>query len=119
MFKKREDLAEDIDSLIGEGIKIIGRVEGEGNIRIDGIIEGDIDYKGNIVVGESGKVYGNVKGKDISLAGTIHGNISSTSKLVLLSTGILKGDVEVPSFIIHENAKFDGNCKMLNIENPV
>ncbi len=112
MFRKKEDFVEDIDSLIGENIKIIGKVEGKGNLRIDGTIEGDIDYLGNITVGETGSVKGNIKCGEISLAGTVNGNISSNSRLVILATGILIGDLEVPSFIVHENARFEGNCKM-------
>lgn len=115
MFKKKEDvIVEDLDSLIGENIKITGKIEGKGNLRVDGFIEGDIDYDGNIVIGETGKVYGNIKASDISLAGTIHGNVDSKTKLVILSTGTLIGDIQVSSFIVHENAKFDGNCKMLS-----
>lgn len=115
MFKKKDDpIVEDLDSLIGENIKIIGKIEGKGNLRVDGFIEGDVSYDGNIVVGETGKVYGNIKAGDISLAGTIHGNVDSKTKLVILPTGTLIGDIEVPSFIVHENARFDGNCKMLN-----
>ncbi|MEY8416220.1 MULTISPECIES: bactofilin family protein [Tissierella] len=115
MFRKKDDvIVEDLDSLIGENIKITGKIEGKGNLRVDGFIEGDIDYDGNIVIGESGKVYGNIKANDISLAGTAHGNIDSKTKLVILPTGTLIGDIEVSSFIVHENAKFDGNCKMLN-----
>lgn len=114
MFRKKEDLIEDIDSLIGENIKIIGKIEGKGNLRIDGIVEGDIDYDGNIVVGETGKVYGNIESKDISLAGIVNGNISSKTQLVILPTGTLTGDLKVSSFIVHENATFEGNCKMLN-----
>ncbi|MGJ0845511.1 bactofilin family protein [Tissierella praeacuta] len=115
MFRKKDEvIVEDLDSLIGENIKITGKIEGKGNLRVDGFIEGDIDYDGNIVIGESGKVYGNINANDISLAGTAHGNIDSKTKLVILPTGTLIGDIEVSSFIVHENAKFDGNCKMLN-----
>ena len=116
MFRKKEDFVENVDSLIGEGIKVVGKIEGKGNIRIDRIIERDINYNGNIIIGETDKVFGNIKSGEISLAGTIKGNISSTSKLVLLETSTLIGDVEVPSFIIHENAQYEGNCKMLNSE---
>ena len=112
--RKKEDVVENIDSLIGENIKIIGKIEGKGNLRIDGIVEGDIDYDGNIVVGEDGKISGNVKSKDISLAGTIEGNIDSKTKLVILPTGKLIGDLIVSSFIVHEDAIFEGNCKMVN-----
>ena len=112
MFKKREDFSESIDSLVGENIKIIGKIEGKGSLRIDGIVEGDIIYDGNIVIGESGKVIGNIKAVDISLGGTVNGNISSTSRVEILNTGSLIGDLEVPTIVIHENARFEGNCKM-------
>ncbi len=116
MFKKtvveKATAVENLDSLIGENIKIIGRVEGNGNIRVDGMVEGDIDYNGNIVVGETGKIHGDVSAGEISLAGTIRGNISSSSKMTILPTGKLIGNIQVPSFIIHENAIFEGNCKM-------
>ena len=110
--RKKEDVIENIDSLIGENLKIIGKIEGKGNLRIDGIVEGDIDYDGNVVVGEDGKIFGNVKSKDISLAGTIEGNINSEKKLVILPTGKLLGDLIVSSFVVHEDAIFEGNCKM-------
>ena len=38
----------------------------------------------------------------------------SKTKLVILPTGTLIGDIQVSSFVVHENAKFDGNCKMLS-----
>lgn len=121
MFKKREDVIEEIDSLIGENIKIIGNIEGKGNIRIDGIVEGDINYDGNVVIGQTGHVIGNITTDDVSLAGNVKGNITSKTKLVILETGSLMGDLQVPSFIVHENATFDGNCKMIKEEsgNPI
>ena len=114
MFRKKEDVIEDIDSLIGENIKIIGKIEGKGNLRIDGTVDGDIDYAGNVIIGESGKVTGNIKTGNVSLAGKVNGNVNSKTRLELLTTGTLIGDVEVASFIIHEKAKFQGNCKMLD-----
>jgi len=117
MFKKiniEKTTDENVDSLIGENIKIIGKIEGNGNLRIDGMVDGDIDYNGNIVIGETGKVNGDISAGEISLAGTVKGNISSSSKMVILPNGKLIGNIQVPNFIIHENAIFEGNCKMIN-----
>ena len=120
MFGKKVEKTLDIDSLIGENIKIIGKVEGKGNLRIHGIISGDVNYKGELIIGETGKVKGNISCADIALAGTVEGNIKSNAKLTLFSTGKLIGDAEVSSLIVHENAFFDGNCKMGNtIKNNV
>jgi cytoskeletal protein CcmA (bactofilin family) len=102
-----------IDSLIGEDIIISGKIRGSGNIRIDGTIEGDIDYIGEITLGETGKVKGNIVCENLIAAGNINGNLVSKNGLTLLPTGILAGDIEVKSLVIHENAKFNGNCKMI------
>lgn len=115
--EKPEKHIEDIDTLIGENIEINGQIKGVGTIRVDGIIEGDIDYDGNIVIGETGKVSGNIKGEDISLAGTVQGNITSNTKLTLLPSSTLIGDVKSSSLVIHENAKFEGSSKMIEDKN--
>lgn len=114
MLKKRDSVqvSEDIDTLLGENIKVTGKIEGKGNLRIDGNVNGDIDYDGDIVIGDSGTIVGNVKGHAISVGGTVHGNITSGAKLSLLPSAFVKGDVNVASFVIHEEAKFEGNCKM-------
>lgn len=119
MFRRKDEEihVEDVDSLIGENIKITGKVEGIGNIRLDGTIDGDIDYDGNIVIGETGKVNGNIKAGAISIGGFVKGSIISQAKLTLLPTATLIGDVEVASFVIHENATFEGNCKMTSKAN--
>ena len=118
MFRKKVEKTPDIDSLIGENIKIIGKIEGQGNLRIDGVIEGDIDYKGDVIIGEEGKINGNIICNNISLAGTVNGNITSSAKLILLPTGKLTGDVNIANFVVHENA-FEGNCKMLDKDEKI
>ena len=114
MLKKRDNVqvSEDIDTLLGENIKVTGKIEGKGNLRIDGNVNGDIDYDGDIIIGDSGTIVGNVKGHAISVGGTVHGNLTSSSKLSLLPSAFVKGDVNVANFVIHEEAKFEGNCKM-------
>lgn len=108
-----------IDSLIGENIKFIGKIEGSGNLRIDGIVEGDIAYNGSIVLGDTGKIKGNVDCDDITVAGEINGNVNTKDKLTLLPTSSLVGDIKVESLVIHEEAKFEGNCKMIITPNNI
>ncbi|HSH36279.1 polymer-forming cytoskeletal protein [Schnuerera sp.] len=112
MFGKKVEKSMEIDSLIGENIKLTGKIEGKGNLRIDGIIEGDIVYEGDVIIGETGKVQGNIHCRDISLAGTVEGNIKAKEKLTLHTTGKLMGDAEVANLIVHEDAFFQGSCKM-------
>mgnify|MGYP000936409200 CR=1 FL=1 len=123
MFGRKKDekpvKSSNIDSLIGEDIIIIGQIKGSGNLRIDGTIEGDIDYSGSITLGEPGKIKGNITCENLITAGRIDGNIFIKDSFTLLPAGTLVGDMEVKSLIIHENAKFDGNCKMIVAPNNI
>lgn len=109
----------DIDSLIGENLVIKGKIKGSGNIRIDGRVEGDIDYDGDISLGETGKIIGDVCCDNLTAAGSINGNIKVKDSFVLLSSGVLIGDMEIKSLVIHEDAKFEGSCKMMDAPSNV
>jgi len=118
VFGKKENKIEEvtspeIDSLIGEKLKIIGKVEGEGSIRIDGTIEGDIDYRGDITISETGIVNGNVNCFNIYIWGKVEGNVKARNKLALYSTGKLTGDIEISNLIIHDSGFFQGKCTMV------
>lgn len=108
-----------IDSLIGEDIKLIGKIEGSGNLRIDGTIEGDINYNGDITLGESGKVEGNILCENLIVAGNIEGDLNIKESLTLLPTGVLYGDIKVKSLVIHEKARFEGSCEMIKAQDKV
>lgn len=114
MFGKTNINNEKIDTLIGEGTKLQGKVEGKGSIKIDGTIEGDIILNGNIILGEKGNINGNVICDNIYISGKINGNISCKEQLRITNTGKLFGDIEVNNFVVDENAIFEGNCKMNN-----
>ncbi|NLJ78925.1 MAG: polymer-forming cytoskeletal protein [Tissierellia bacterium] len=118
MFGKRKEeipaKSVDIDSLIGENMTVVGTIKGNGNIRVDGTIEGDIAYDGDISLGEQGKISGDISCNNLTVAGSIDGNIEVKDSLILLSSGVIMGDMEVKSLVIHEDARFEGNCKMLN-----
>ncbi|NLY76898.1 MAG: polymer-forming cytoskeletal protein [Tissierellia bacterium] len=117
MFGKKESKmdtapSQEIDSLIGEKLRITGKVQGEGNIRIDGEIKGDVDCKGDITISETGVVYGNLSGVNIYISGTVNGNVNAKDKLTLFPSGILKGDIKVANLVIYDNGFFQGKCTM-------
>lgn len=115
MFKKIQESSDKIDTLIGRNTKLMGKVEANGTIRIDGEIDGDVIVDGNVTIGADGKVTGNIEGNNIFVYGTVYGNIKSKEYLRLGNTAKLFGDVEVKTLIIDENAVFQGKCKMEDI----
>ncbi len=101
---------EDIDTIVGPDITIIGDLANGGNVRYEGNLKGNINLEGNLIVGRNALIAGNISAKNVHVIGTVEG-IITCEHLKILSTGKLTGDVYVDNIVIEEGAIFIGNCK--------
>ncbi|MBZ4190436.1 bactofilin family protein [Niabella beijingensis] len=104
-----------INTVIDEGMLIKGNISGEGAIRIDGKVEGNIDLKEGIILGEKAEITGAVKSNIIVVHGKLYGNINCRY-LYIKSTGLIDGDIEVGAFEVELGGKYNGTLKMFNQE---
>ena len=121
MFRKREDnnLAsikpaptERVTSVLGSGIIWQGSISGSGGMRIEGAFQGQINLRGLLVIGESGRVtcehlYANA----VIIAGAVKGDITA-EKVEIRSTGRVWGNVVATSFATEEGAFLRGQIQM-------
>lgn len=103
---------EDQVTIIGTGVVIDGKLSSNSDVRIDGTVKGDIKAEGNVTVGESGEVNGQINAEIITLGGKITGSVNAKEKLVLEAKALLKGDIITKILVVEAGAKFDGNSKM-------
>lgn len=99
---------------ITHGSTIKGNVVANGDFRLDGTLNGNIQLNGKLVVGESGVINGNAVCQNANIIGTIIGNISVKELLSLHSTANVKGDILINKLSIEPGAVFSGTCKMLD-----
>ncbi len=109
---KNISLGKDAVTIISTGVVIEGKLRSDGNVRMDGIINGDLNAIGNITIGEHGQVNGQVTGQTITLGGKVFGSINAEEKVILETKSVLKGDLITKILIVEEGAEFDGNSKM-------
>jgi cytoskeletal protein CcmA (bactofilin family) len=103
---------ERVTSVLGPGISWTGNLGGKGGIRIEGTFEGEINIRGLVVVGETGKVNcKNLRANTVVIAGSLKGNITS-EKLEIRSTGRVWGDVITIAFSTEEGAFLRGQVRM-------
>ncbi|MDR2835167.1 MAG: polymer-forming cytoskeletal protein [Bacteroidales bacterium] len=100
-------------NIIGNGTKIIGDIEAFGDLRIDGILEGNFVSNAKFVLGNTGKVIGEIKCKNAEIFGEIKGKIEVAEILMLCPTSQIYGDIFTKKLAIEPGAVFIGNCKML------
>lgn len=111
-MRKRDNKYENIESLISQGMEIKGQIFSSGSIRVDGKIEGELDVKGDILIGEKGKIKGGIKVENIMVAGAIDGNVQARGRFEITSTGVVNGDVTSSVITIEEGAVLEGTSKM-------
>ena len=107
-------LADDafINSIIGEGTKFKGEFDLNGLLRIDGDFTGVIRTKGKVLVGKNGRAECTLNAGTVIVGGVLRGEIFSTDKVIILSTGLVLGNITTPRLIIEEGVIFNGSCKI-------
>ena len=94
------------DSTIGEDLKITGNVTSKGEIHLDGEVKGDVSCVA-LVLGESGKLEGNVIAEDVVIRGRLIGSIRAL-RVTLQAMCHVEGDVYHQSIALEQGAFFEG-----------
>ena len=99
-------------NLIGAGTEITGDVNSNSDIRIDGVLKGNLKTAGKVVIGETGKVKGEIICKNSDVLGEINGKIKVGELLSLKATAKIFGDIVTKKLAIEPGSQFTGNCNM-------
>jgi cytoskeletal protein CcmA (bactofilin family) len=102
-----------INSIIGEGTRFTGEFDLNGLLRVDGDFSGTVRTKGKVLIGKNGRAECTIYAGTVVIGGIVRGNIFADEKVVILSTGIVLGNVTSPRFIVEEGVIFNGNCRIL------
>jgi cytoskeletal protein CcmA (bactofilin family) len=93
-------------SFIGAEVIIHGNVSGQGDIHLDGMIEGDLGCS-SLILGSGGRIKGNVTAEKATLGGTVEGTINAAT-LVVERSARITGDLAYDTVSIENGAQLDG-----------
>ena len=99
------------EAVLGTETRIEGTLACQGNIRIDGKFTGTLSITGNVLVGESATIEADINANNVSIAGTVRGNVSG-KRVQLLRTGKVWGDITAASLTTEDGAFIDGKVSM-------
>ena len=85
-----------------------GEISGEGDFHIYGRFEGEIDVTGRVIVAEAAQVDANINAAAIVIAGKVRGNLSASTHLDILPSGVLTGTLTAGSFSAAEGSSVKG-----------
>lgn len=101
-------------NVIGEGTKIVGDLSSNGDLRIDGVVEGSVRTQSKCVLGASGRIIGNIDAKNCDLSGKVEGDVIVRELLLIKSTGKVNGDITTAKMVVENGGEFNGSCSMGN-----
>ncbi len=101
-----------VSTILGKGAVLEGNFTASGSVRLDGTIDGNVKVTGQLVVGATGKVLGDVEAESVLIGGEVTGNVTAPQKTELTSTAKLIGNITTQSIVIDEKAVFHGKCDM-------
>ncbi len=97
---------------LGPSLFLRGELSGEEDVVIEGQYKGKIDLANhNILVGRGAKVEADIRAKNITIHGTVEGNIDASGKIFISKEGQLRRNLKAPKISIMEGAKFKGGMK--------
>ena len=99
-------------TLLAKGVVLKGEIHVEGTVRIDGRLDGDIQTKGQVIIGEDGLVQGTITAGSVVSSGRIKAKVMANERVQLMKTATLIGEVLTPLLVIEEGAKLQGVMDM-------
>jgi cytoskeletal protein CcmA (bactofilin family) len=102
-------------SIISADLIVTGTLVSNGDIQIDGVVEGDVRSIG-LVIGEKAEIHGEILAEDITVRGRVIGRIRAR-KVQLAATSHVEGDILHEAFAVEAGAFFEGNCR--HSDNPL
>lgn len=99
-------------TIIGTGAVLNGDIESTADIRIDGHLKGNINSTGRVLIGNNGKVDGDIIAQQADITGFVNGNITVKELLNLRGNADVKGDIYVGKLSVEPTVSLNGHVYM-------
>lgn len=121
MFNKenREVGFKEAETIIGPSVKVKGNFHGDGNMIIDGIVEGSVKTSKNLLLGDTAKINATVEAAEAKIGGEVTGNVKVQGYLEITSSAKINGDIEAGELSIEKGAAINGRFSMPGGKKPL
>ena len=99
------------ESIIAADITIEGKIDGAGHVRLAGRFKGDVHIQGDLTIEAGAKLTGSIVANSVAIAGEIEGNIDNASRVELLETGVLNGDLKAGTLTVAAGSRMRGRAE--------
>jgi cytoskeletal protein CcmA (bactofilin family) len=91
---------------------LIGQLYIEGDLRVGGVVEGELEATGDVEIDDMANVKASLAGRDVTVRGHLVGAVVARKRLIVAKSGSVIGDVRVQRLAIADGATFSGKVSM-------
>ena len=102
----------EVVAFIGPGVEFKGQIIYEGSVQIDGVLNGEIQTEGTLLVGEQAVINAKVSAGSVLSKGKMTGDIVAHQNVQLLSTAVMDGSLQTPQLSMEIGVVFNGDISM-------
>ncbi|HEX6309256.1 MAG TPA: polymer-forming cytoskeletal protein [Longimicrobiales bacterium] len=99
---------DNVISIIGPGMRVVGDCETDGTLRVEGTVEGTVRASKAVVIGKDGVVKGDVITQDAIIGGRVTGAVVAESRLELQATCSVDGEIRARRIKLDEGGRLNG-----------
>ena len=99
------------ETVLGAGVTVEGKIEGDGDVRIAGKIIGEIRIGGDLVVDRGAHLTAKVNAANVTLGGELEGNISASGQVKLLESSQMVGDLKASTLTVAAGSRMRGHVE--------
>ncbi len=112
MIFKSDGKQSDLNGFLDSGSHLQGELRFDASFRIDGKLTGSVTSEGDLIVGESGEIDGEIRVGQVFVSGTVRGKVQAARKVQISPSGKVFAEIDTPALIIEDGATFEGSCSM-------
>ncbi|MCB0310957.1 MAG: polymer-forming cytoskeletal protein, partial [Bdellovibrionales bacterium] len=90
---------------------VVGTLTFTGPVELDGYVEGELNAD-KLTIGEAAVIKAKVRGAEITVKGSVTGDIIASKKLMLKKPAKVVGNITSSNLSIEEGVVFEGQCSM-------
>lgn len=105
-------------SIVAAGMIVVGNIDSNGVVKIEGKVEGTVRSARQVLVGRQGEIRGDVVTREAVIGGRVHGTITATERTEIQATASVEGDVHTKTILVQEGGRLNGSLHMEESVSP-
>ena len=99
-------------SIVATGMRVVGELETDGVVKVEGVVEGSLRAKEEVLVAKGGLVQGDIQTRQAVIGGRVVGSIHGFERVEIQQDAAVQGDITTKRLMVHEGGEVNGQVRM-------